>query len=643
MYAKKPQTSLGISPDKNGTSMDSSLLIIRTNKIGSREEEMLQIYRQHFKQNIVFALDNRKHNVDGSREDIVSVNEGVLTNLGMTCPDDWGWRCGDFFLYAVHAAYPDFDSYWMIEPDVAFHKTDPGDFFNRCAEDKSDLLAFSIGTREKPWKHLDAAKKVYDEVYGCVFPLIRVSKPALNYLKSERARYGREWDQKSDYSNDEGFVASAIAADPSLSMKRMQNLVPDLFSQKAFNTRNAYTFASLQARPKGIYHPVLNDKEFWDRATRKVGTESSLDHYSDIFRGHLNSNDNAFFYQRALSILTARHLLSFGKAKGALKYKRNEGDYVYSFIEEKTRDSRHSRAVATDFILSPPINRTKLDLVKMTPYAAQPAKGLISYVDVPYEKFKNEPFMYVSQYENAEIFVTASAGQILSDQIKGRNFKPALIFSMGRCGSTLSANLCKAFDVATFSECEALRGLTSLPDAAIPVAELNTVRAVIGSLCIHAKEDQVAIKMRSQNNASPRHFLEACPESRIIFMTRALRPWAASYVNSFNWSAEQIFENLTHSYDALRYFDSVDRLTEVVRYEDMVADPVGETERMLGISANTRIKDVVTDVMKNDSQKGTLGKKKKPESYVEEVLEDLSKLLDSSGKRENMVQAGLIY
>lgn len=126
-------------------------------------------------------------------------------------------------------------------------------------------------------------------------------------------------------------------------------------------------------------------------------------------------------------------------------------------------------------------------------------------------------------------------------------------------------------------------------------------------------------------------------------MTRALRPWAASYVNSFNWSAEQIFENLTHSYDALRYFDSVDRLTEVVRYEDMVADPVGETERMLGISANTRIKDVVTDVMKNDSQKGTLGKKKKPESYVEEVLEDLSKLLDSSGKRENMVQAGLIY
>ena len=279
----------------------------------------------------------------------------------------------------------------------------------------------------------------------------------------------------------------------------------------------------------------------------------------------------------------------------------------------------------------------------MTPYSAQPSKQLISYVDVPYEKFKNEPFMYVSQYKDAEIFATASAAQILDELIKEQKFSPSLIFSMGRCGSTLSANLCKAFHLTTYSECEAFRGLAKSPDGTVPAHEVDVVRAVIGSLCLHAQGAEVAIKMRSQNNASPQHFTEATPASRIIFMTRAFQPWAASYVNSFNWSAEQIFENLSHSLDALVYFKSVGRLTALVRYEDMVADPLGETERMLGVPADRQIKDRIVDVMMNDSQKGTLGKKKKPKVHVNGVLDKLSDLIDASGKRESMEKIGLIY
>lgn len=278
----------------------------------------------------------------------------------------------------------------------------------------------------------------------------------------------------------------------------------------------------------------------------------------------------------------------------------------------------------------------------MTPYASQPHKGTITFVDVPYQAFKDEPFMYVTQYQDADVVATANAQQ-LEEQYLSETVAPVLIFSMGRCGSTLSANLSKAFGFTTYSECEALRALPPLSRNGLSKPSVTTVRAVIGALCVHAESDNVVLKMRSQSNATPEYFTEACPEARFVFITRAWRPWARSFVNAFNWSAEQIFENLQHSLHTLSYLRETDRLAALIRYEDMVADPIGATEDTLATRADGAIRQTCETVMASDSQKGTLGRVPRPKAHVDRVLLELETLIDRSQDRTAMIAANLLY
>lgn len=310
-----------------------SLLILRTHRVGDAERRTIEALKPYFKDHLVIAADARKGPVDTDLAPVVQITDATLDGWDMRYPADWGWRCGDFFFYAAAGAYPDYKYYWIVEPDVLFNGVDPKDFFRRMARRSEDFLAHSIGPRSPGWKHYAPAKARFADVYGCIFPLVRLSRTAVDFLRGQRIAYGHGWDGTSPYANDEGFVTSAIGTNPDLTYAQLGKLAPRELAHSAFNTKDIYIEG--EKLRQGILHPVLTPSEFMEKGFRKIGEKSSFDHYSEQIRRNLDADANARFFQRAKQLLARRHLLSFNNDKSTPRFENDGSAYPHSFIARK--------------------------------------------------------------------------------------------------------------------------------------------------------------------------------------------------------------------------------------------------------------------------------------------------------------------
>lgn len=161
---------------------------------------------------------------------VVDLNEGWVAGQGLRVLPDWGWRCGDYFLYAVRQARPDASFIWLVEPDVFF--TGPAeDFFARFRDRPEDLLGVDIARLETDHRFVRGLPGLAP--WKSIFALTRFSAAAADRLFARRQDYSRGPVGPRFFTNDELFCFSHGVADPELTTASMKDIAPDWLPEGA--------------------------------------------------------------------------------------------------------------------------------------------------------------------------------------------------------------------------------------------------------------------------------------------------------------------------------------------------------------------------------------------------------------------------
>lgn len=246
----------------------SSIAAIRTNRWGEEEERLLSRLRPVFGDRIAVVFHNRAPGLTPP-VDVIDIDAEWVLRQGLFLAPDWGWRCGDYFQYALRAARPGHDHYWLIEPDV--HFTSPADsFFAPFDRVHSDVLGYQLGPFSADIRFTRGMPGVAH--HRAIFALTRFSGRALDRLLPKRQAMAQATVSVRDYPNDEIFAFSSAAADPDLTLARIEDHAPDWFRDAQFAPDPDLLFDHVAATaPKGrVLHPVRSREAFKRALARRL-------------------------------------------------------------------------------------------------------------------------------------------------------------------------------------------------------------------------------------------------------------------------------------------------------------------------------------------------------------------------------------
>ncbi len=102
------------------------------------------------------------------------------------------WYCSDYPLYIIRKFYPNYDYYWSFENDVFCNGNSYEPFFNKYLNDDSDLIISHYrNTKNKDWYWIEQTEWCYsqNDIYGCLFPVVRMSHKAIDFLYKKRLKH----------------------------------------------------------------------------------------------------------------------------------------------------------------------------------------------------------------------------------------------------------------------------------------------------------------------------------------------------------------------------------------------------------------------------------------------------------------------
>ena len=267
--------------------MNRALVAIRTNRWSDEEQQLLDRLRQAELGDIAIVFHDRP---DGfvPPAPVIDVNDAWVQANNLRITGDWGWRCGDYFYYAMRQARPEFDYYWLIEPDV-FFTDNPKGFFDLCGDVSHDLLGF------RPEPHTERGPFVRGlrgvDLYRALFAMTRISGRAIDTLFAQRVEYSSVPRPERTHTNDELFVFSNAMANPDLSVGDLEVIAPEWFEGAHFATNpDIITDAVPRNFASGrIFHPVRSHDGYCRALAQRLTTwpgylgrsQPSIAHLSD--------------------------------------------------------------------------------------------------------------------------------------------------------------------------------------------------------------------------------------------------------------------------------------------------------------------------------------------------------------------------
>ncbi|HTV52415.1 MAG TPA: hypothetical protein VME21_14600 [Steroidobacteraceae bacterium] len=158
----------------------------------------------------VLVADER-HSADYSGElPLIRLTQQACAALGLYCPEDFAWRCGDYGYYLAHKRSPDTLHFWMIETDVHFGE-DAGRLFGFFAsQPQVDLLCAQLEPADRSWFWMDSAAARDIEPFRCLFPVTRLSARAIDAALRQRRLHSRRMLRRQLWPNDEALIATTL-------------------------------------------------------------------------------------------------------------------------------------------------------------------------------------------------------------------------------------------------------------------------------------------------------------------------------------------------------------------------------------------------------------------------------------------------
>ena len=131
--------------------------------------------------------------------------------LGLHCPADFAWRCGDYGYYLARQRFPDAELFWLIESDVRFYGKDPEHFFRFFANRPDvDFLAGGLKPADQSWYWRNTARARDVAPFRCLFPVTRLSSEAIDAVFARRIEHGKHLSRRILWPNDEALVATTL-------------------------------------------------------------------------------------------------------------------------------------------------------------------------------------------------------------------------------------------------------------------------------------------------------------------------------------------------------------------------------------------------------------------------------------------------
>ena len=286
-----------------------SIIGIRTNKWTVNEQRVFDALSDYWGDNIKVVFHNRPDDCVPPCG-VVDINDAVIENMQLRVIHDWGWRCGDYAYYALRQAHPDYEYYWLIEPDV-FLSGDVRAFFSLFDAESADVIGLDVAEFDPNHRfatHVGNAKPM-----RAIFALTRFSGAAIDFAYKRRVNYASKSVPPYNYANDELFMFSHTLSRDEFKLGQFRDIAPTWFSDVQFDTNPDLIDALVEQDLKGqnkILHPVVDRMTFARAlAKRMVGrtgvlgqnktelralSSSELDQLADYARDELRNHLRAF-------------------------------------------------------------------------------------------------------------------------------------------------------------------------------------------------------------------------------------------------------------------------------------------------------------------------------------------------------------
>ena len=286
-----------------------SIIAIRTNKWTVNEQRVFDALSDYWGDDIKVVFHNRPKECEPPCG-VVDINNALIEKMQLRVIHDWGWRCGDYAYYALRKAHPDFEYYWLIEPDV-FLSGDARAFFSLFEEESADVLGLDVAEFDPNHRfatHVGNAKPM-----RAIFALTRFSGAAIDFAYKRRVNYASISVPPYNYANDELFMFSHTLSRDEFKLGQFRDIAPTWFADVQFDTNPDLIDALVEQDLKGqnkILHPVVDRMTFARAlAKRMVGrtgvlgqnktelralSSSELDQLADYARDELRNHLRAF-------------------------------------------------------------------------------------------------------------------------------------------------------------------------------------------------------------------------------------------------------------------------------------------------------------------------------------------------------------
>jgi len=242
----------------------STHLLIRTKEISRTVMELadeLEAISRHPTTLIVDATDGA---VRSEARAVIGLSKSACSALGLHCPADFAWRCGDYGYYLARRQFPEAELFWLIEADVRFYGSDPAHFFRFFASrPEVDFLAGSLIPADPSWFWRNTARGRDVAPYRCLFPVTRLSTRAVDAAFARRIEHGRRVSRRILWPNDEALVATTLM-NGSFVSRDFNDFGPVFYSEETFYYGMPLNGECLDLAPPGVQmaHPVLFGSEY---------------------------------------------------------------------------------------------------------------------------------------------------------------------------------------------------------------------------------------------------------------------------------------------------------------------------------------------------------------------------------------------
>ncbi len=246
-------------------------VMVRTHVITEKLHDILRRLSDGVGYDLYVCADETRARISLPAAPVLGHSEAMCAQLGLM-PAIRGhrllWYFGDYALYCGYAAIPDYDVYVMLEYDLEFARGNTlflEGLLNRLGASGPapyDFVGTQFGPRPPEWQWRETCADLFPEVYGILFPMVVLSRRAVEYLFDWRRREAAAAPARPVYC--EAFLPSALMADGRFRCADINAVMPNAWDFATFRSGAPMLMNSLPPLARGteIVHPVFSEREY---------------------------------------------------------------------------------------------------------------------------------------------------------------------------------------------------------------------------------------------------------------------------------------------------------------------------------------------------------------------------------------------